>query len=103
LKISFKPKREDADQRGVQIDLLIDRNDEVINLCEMKYNNDMYSIDKEEDEKLRHRQSVFLRESKTKKAVQLTMITTYGLTQGDYSDDIQNQVTMEDLFRNATE
>jgi len=100
---TFKPKREDADQRGVQIDLLIERNDEVINLCEMKYSNDLYSIDKEEDEKLRHRQTVFLRESKTKKAVQLTLITTYGLTQGGYSDDIHNQVTMEDLFRNATE
>ena len=47
---TFKPKREDADQRGVQIDLLIDRNDEVINLCEMKYGNDLYSIDKEEDD-----------------------------------------------------
>jgi hypothetical protein len=34
---------------------------------------------------------------------QLTLITTYGLTQGGYSDDVQNQVTMEDLFRNATE
>ncbi len=99
---TFKPKREDADQRGVQIDLLIERNDEVINLCEMKYSNDLYSIDKEEDEKLRHRQTVFLRESKTKKAVQLTLITTYGLTQGGYSDDIHNQVTMEDLFRNMT-
>lgn len=34
---------------------------------------------------------------------QLTLITTYGLTQGGYSDDIHNQVTMEDLFRNAKE
>ncbi len=96
---TFKPKSDDSDQLGVQIDLLIDRNDEVINLCEMKYCNDVYSIDKNEDEKLRHRQAVFIRESKTKKAVQLTMITTYGLAKGGYSDDIQNQVRMEDLFK----
>ena len=45
----------------------------------------------------------FLNIEKTKKAVQPTLITTFGLTQGGYSYDIQNQVTMEDLFRNATE
>lgn len=97
----FKPKPNDEDQSSVQIDLLIDRNDGIINLCEMKYANDLYTIDKEEDRRLRHRQTVFMRESKTKKAVKITMITTYGLTKGGYSDDIQNQVTMEDLFRNA--
>ena len=68
----------------------------------MKYASDLYTIDKEEDRKLRHRQAVFTRESKTRKAVQTTMITTYGLAQGGYSDDIQNQVTMEDLFKNAS-
>ena len=68
----------------------------------MKYSNDVYSIDKEEDGKLRHRQAVFVRESKTKKAVQLTMITTYGLAKGGYSDDIHSQVTMEDLFKSAS-
>lgn len=67
----------------------------------MKYASDLYSIDNEEDAKLRHRQAVFIRESKTKKAVQLTMITTYGLAKGGYSDDIQNQVTMEDLFKDV--
>ncbi len=100
---TYKPKPEDDDQQGVQIDLLIDRNDEVINLCEMKYCNDVYSIGKDEDIKLRHRQTVFIRESKTKKAVQPTIITTYGLAKGGYSDDIQNLVTMEDLFKNAME
>ena len=98
---TFKPKPDDKDSTGVQIDLLIDRNDGIINLCEMKYANDTYIIDKDEDRKLRHRQSVFVRESKTKKAVQTTLITTYGLAQGGYSDDIQNQVTMEDLFKNV--
>ena len=96
---TFRPKPGDNDPTGVQIDLLIDRNDDIINLCEMKYANDIYTIDKAEDAKLRHRQAVFIRESKTKKAVQITMITTYGLAQGGYSDDVHNQVTMEDLFR----
>ena len=96
---TFKPKGKD--ENGVQIDLLIDRNDGIINLCEMKYASDLYSIDKEEDAKLRRRQAVFIRESKTKKAVQLTMITTYGLAKGGYSDDIHSQVTMDDLFKDV--
>lgn len=96
---TFKPK--EKNENGVQIDLLIDRNDGIINLCEMKYANDAYSIDREEDAKLRHRQAVFVRESKTKKAVHLTMITTYGLAKGGYSDDIHSQVTMEDLFKDV--
>ena len=97
----FKPKADNDDPNGIQIDLLIDRNDDVINLCEMKYASDIYVIDKDEDQKLRHRRAVFVRESKTRKAVQTTMITTYGLARGGYSDDISSQVTMDDLFGNA--
>ncbi len=100
---TFKPKPDSIDQTGIQIDLLIDRNDDIINLCEMKYSSDAYTIDKDEDQKLRHRRAVFVRESKTKKSVQTIMITTYGLTKGGYSDDISNQVTMDDLFKESIE
>ncbi len=93
---TYKPK--DENERGVQIDLLIDRNDQVINLCEMKYANDVYVISNEEDARLRRRVSTFLRESKTKKSVFLTMITTYGLSKGSFSDDVPCQLTMDDLF-----
>lgn len=96
---SWTSKAENADAKGVQIDLLIDRNDGVINLCEMKYAQEEYVIDKAEDERLRNRLSTFRRESGTQKAVFLTMITTYGLKKGAYADDIQCEVTMDDLFR----
>lgn len=91
-----KPK--DKNDKGVQIDLLIDRNDDVINVCEMKYSKDLYIIDAEEDMRLRRRVSTFQRETGTKKAIHLTMITTYGLQPGGYADDIHSQVTMDDLF-----
>ena len=84
---------------GAQIDLLIDRNDGVINLCEMKFSDDTYSIDKEEDEKLRRRKSVFQQVSKTRKAVHTTMITTYGVTHNAYWNNIQSEVKMDDLFK----
>lgn len=95
---SWTHKPVSSDGKGVQIDLLIDRNDGVINLCEMKYAQDKYAIDREEDERLRDRMAMFVRETGTKKAVYLTMITTYGLKKGGYDDDVQCEVTMDDLF-----
>lgn len=85
--------------KGAQIDLLIDRNDDTINLCEMKYTNAEYTITEEEDEKTRNRKEAFVRETKTEKTVLLTMITSFGLTPGGYSNDIHCQLTMADLFR----
>ena len=95
---SWTHKSKNENEKGVQIDLLIDRNDQVINLCEIKYATDTYTIDHEEDARLHRRLSTFLRESKTRKTVYLTMITTYGLSKGGYSDDVPCQVTMDDLF-----
>ena len=85
--------------KGAQIDLLIDRNDDTINLCEMKYTNAPYTITEEEDEKIRNRREAFIRETETEKTVLLTMITSFGLTPGGYADDIHCQLTMTDLFR----
>ena len=94
---TYKPKNHS--ERGVQIDLLIDRNDQTINLCEMKYTNAPYSLNAEEDMKLRNRKATFMRETGTTKSILITMITTYGLISGGYTEDIQCQVTMDDLFK----
>ncbi len=85
--------------KGAQIDLLIDRNDDTINLCEMKYTNAPYLLTEDEDARIRNRKETFIRETGTEKTVLVTMITTFGLAPGGYSDDIQCQVTMADLFR----
>jgi AAA+ ATPase superfamily predicted ATPase len=81
-----------------QIDLLIDRNDGVINICECKFSNDEFVIDKAVSEDLRNKISTFRRETKTRKACHLTMITTFGVKQNKYSGMVQSQVTLEDLF-----
>ena len=83
---------------GAQIDMLIDRRDKVISICEMKFANNEYQITKDYDEKLRNKISVFRAVTKTKKALQLVMITTYGLTRVMYSNGIQCQVVLDDLF-----
>lgn len=84
--------------KGVQIDLLIDRNDGIIDLCEMKYSKDEFAITEGYSRELARKASTFSQVTKTRKAVHTVMITTYGLTHNAYSNDIQNQVTMDDLF-----
>ena len=85
--------------KGAQIDMLIDRKDQVINVCEMKYSIDEYVITEEYEKKLRERASLFQHVTKTRKALQHTFITTYGVKQNLYSGIVQSEVTMDDLFK----
>ena len=86
-------------EKSVQIDLLIDRRDQVINLCECKFSLDVFTIDKDYSEKLRSKIATFKQATKTRKAVFLTMITTYGVEKNKYANLlVQNEVTMDDLF-----
>ena len=88
-----------SEHPGTQIDLLIDRNDDVINLCEMKYSKAAFSINSDYDETLQRRCDIFKSETKTPKAVHLTFITSTGLVRNAYSFDIQNTITADDLFK----
>ena len=84
---------------GTQIDLLFDRKDDVINLCEMKYSKAEYAISAKEETELRNKIAVFEAETRTKKAVQLTMATTYGVVKNAHSGVVHSEVTLEDLFK----
>ncbi len=92
--------RKEADEMsdGAQIDLLIDRKDQVINLCEMKYSLSEYVIDAEYEQKLRNKKSAFINATNTRKAVHLTMVTTFGIKVNAHSGIVQNEITLEDLF-----
>jgi uncharacterized protein len=82
-----------------QIDLVIDRRDQAINLCEAKFSIHPYTIDKKYAEELRTKIGVFMEVTQTQKSVFLTLITTLGLVQNDYAQTIvQNALTMEVLF-----
>ena len=83
---------------GAQIDLVIDRNDGVINLCEIKYCRDEYMIDAAYEKQLQKRTEMFRRETGTRSALHTTFITTYGLALNEHSAHVQSVVTMEDLF-----
>ncbi|GHV20815.1 ATPase AAA [Clostridia bacterium] len=81
-----------------QIDLLIDRKDGVINICEMKFANTPYIISKTYEENLRNKIAVFTYESKTRKAIHLTLVTTFGIVKNKHSGIVQKEITLDDFF-----
>ena len=95
---SSDKEKQEKKTRGVQIDLLIDRSDDVIDVCEMKYYAKKYAFTKEEYDNLQNRILRLAEDTKTRKAVQSVLITTYGLILNEYSDIVQSVVTMDDLF-----
>ncbi|MES2274236.1 MAG: ATP-binding protein [Chlamydiota bacterium] len=74
----YKPSKK-SQEKGAQIDLLIDRADQCINLCEMKYGNEEFLITKAYDQKLREKKTIFIQQTKTKKSVLITLIAPYGV------------------------
>lgn len=85
--------------KGAQIDLLIDRRDDVIDICEMKFANHDYVITADYDQRLRERMATFRYLTGTKKALHTILVTTYGLAKNKYSGNIQQVVTLDDLFK----
>jgi uncharacterized protein len=88
-------------KEGAQIDLIIDRADRCINLCEMKFSQDRFAIDKHVSLQLARKQRIFQLRTQTKKTLFLTMITAHELKQNSYAEQIPCQVILEELFRVA--
>lgn len=86
---------------GVQIDLVIDRADNVINICEMKYSANVFAIGKAYDGILGVKMATFTGVTKTRKAVHLTFVTANGLLKNSYSSRVQSEVVLSDLFASA--
>jgi uncharacterized protein len=86
-------------ENAAQIDLVINRRDQVINLCEMKFSINPFTIDKKYDAELRNKIATFKKETATRKSVFMTMVTTFGLQQNNYSAAlVQNDIKMDALF-----
>lgn len=93
---SWRGKNRD---KSTQIDLLIDRRDHVINLCEIKFSQQKFTITKEYAAQLERKIAIFKADTATKKAVWLTMLTTFGLHENEYSRRlVQKSLTMDVLF-----
>ena len=80
---------------GFQIDMIIERADHIIHLCEMKFSTDRYAITDNYEMKLRERMGLFRMATKTRK----TFVTIYGVVDGKHKSIVHSEVTMDDLFK----
>lgn len=84
---------------GAQVDLVIDRRDQVVNLCEMKFSIHPFTINKAYATSLQKKVALFRAVTETKKAVWLTFVTTYGLSDNEYARNlVHKSLTMDALF-----
>ena len=90
-------KRPD-DTEGTQIDLIIERKDNVVNMCECKFYGDEFLVDGDYYRKLMRRQDLLSKQLPKKMAIHNTLITTYGLAYNEYSGVFSNVITLDDLF-----
>lgn len=80
--------------------LLFDRPDQAITICEIKYSDSLFAIDKVYAQNLLKKMEVFRKHTKLKKQILLSMVTIFGLKETMYSEEIvTNQVTLENLFK----
>lgn len=83
---------------GSQIDLVIDRQDNIINICEIKFYNNEYLITKTVAHNLENKVTDFLQANKCRKSIHPVLITTFGLANSKYNSIVQNVITLDDLF-----
>lgn len=97
---SSDPRKLKEGESGAQIDLLIDRADNIINIVEVKWTEDgkPFSMTKADLDSLLNKKSALKRETKTKKGIHFTLVTTGGYIPSCYTEIIQSDVTLDDLF-----
>ena len=92
--------RNTGDDPGVQIDLLIDRQDKCINLCEIKFSVDPFVLNTKYALELKQKEEIFRAHTQTRKSIFLTLISPHGIKNGDtFAGLIQNDITMDALFK----
>lgn len=91
-------KRQD-DEEGTQIDLLISRRDNVVNMCELKFYGDDFTVDAAYYRTIIRRMNLLEKHLSRKNVIHSTLITTYGLTYNEYSGVFTSVVTLDDLFK----
>ena len=86
---------------NAQVDLVIDRDDRIINLCEMKFYNSIFTINKSEYKNIKNKITQFKESTKTRKNVFVTMITNGVSENANFLEIVTNNLTMECFFKEA--
>lgn len=97
-ELSAWTRRGDDETNGVQIDMLIRRNDHILNMCEMKFYNEEFVVDKAYHKVLVHRENLLQKVLPKRMVVHPTLVTTEGLCYNEYSGIFQKVVLLDDLF-----
>lgn len=88
-----------ADQQGIQIDMIIDRADNCVNILEVKFYNKEYEVSEAYGRQLLDKATIFLERTRLKKNVFITMLTVFGVKKNEhYLTAVTNQLLIEDLF-----
>ena len=90
--------RSDENHDGTQMDLIIIRTDNVVNLCEIKFLQNEFAIDKDYDRILRRRIMALQEKLRKTQNVHTTFVTTFGVKYNAYSGIVQKEIVMDDLF-----
>jgi len=85
-------------EEGAQIDLIIDRKDNIVNACEIKFYSDLYANDKDKHLDIVRKNKVLSQFIKKRQIIRNTLITTYGIVNNEYKNDYTNVITLDDLF-----
>ena len=85
-------------EKGAQIDLILERNDNIVHLCEIKFYSNVFVQTKEEHIKLLNKSNVLSKFIKRKESIRNVLITTYGLKENEYQWDYDHVITLEDLI-----
>ena len=96
---AWRHNADDTYPWGVQIDLLLERADRIVNVCEFKFAKDEFVISAEYGKDLNRKCETFRAVSGTRSAVHLTLVTTEGIVYNSHSGVVQSEVTLEDMFR----
>ncbi len=96
---SWRGRKTEDGGRPVQIDLLLDRRDGIVDLCEMKFTEEPYELDSAEVTRLNERAGQFRKQTGTRKAVCIVLVAAAGLKRNKHSGLVHNVVTLDDLFR----
>ena len=89
----------DKKEKGAQIDLVIERDDNVIDLCEVKYTKEKYTVDAAYNEVIQNKKSRFIQELQTSKAIHLVLISASDVNKNEYSEEFQKIILSDSLFR----
>ena len=95
----YTASKDAPEDNGAQIDLVVDRGDHTINLCEMKFSAGQYTISEEYEQHVRHRIMLFREKTHTTKSLVPTFVTTYGVANGIHKSIVGKEVVAKDLFK----